>query len=107
MVTFPPRRGGTTMTDAELELHSRRTNRLVAIGIVLIGVSGAAGFLGMTLAALGAAATARRRIQQMEVPPNELARKNWMQMRAAFNAGARAWRDDYESLGSGSQVPPG
>jgi hypothetical protein len=41
--------------------------------------------------------TTRRWINEMEVPPSELARMKWTQARAAMSAGAQAWQN-----GSGS-----
>ena len=91
------------MMNPELDRQSGRTNRLFVAGIILGGVAGAVGFMGMTFTALGAAVGARRRIRQMETPPNELARRNWVQMKAALGAGARAWRVDVEPFTDGSR----
>jgi len=44
--------------------------------------------------------TTRRWINEMEVPPSELARTKWTQARGAMSAGAQAWQN-----GTGS-VPP-
>jgi hypothetical protein len=35
----------------------------------------------------------RRWINEMEVPPSELARLKWVQARAAYTAGASAWQN--------------
>jgi hypothetical protein len=82
------------VTNLEPDPQSRRATRLLILGAVLVAVGGAAGLIGMTLGALGAVTIARRRVEQMEVPPSELARRNWQQMKAAVSAGAGAWRDE-------------
>jgi hypothetical protein len=56
--------------------------------IVLAGLSVGGGHL---------LSTTRRWINEMEVPPSELARMKWTQARAAMSAGAQAWQN-----GSGS-----
>jgi hypothetical protein len=45
--------------------------------------------------------TTRRWINEMEVPPSEVARMKWTQARGAMSAGAQAWQKN----GTGS-VPP-
>lgn len=95
------------MTDLEQVAQSRRTIRLMAFGAVLVAIGGGIGLVGMTLGAIGAMSEARRRIEGMEVPPSELARRNWVQMKAAVDAGTRAWRDEAAAkAGSRSLVDP-
>jgi hypothetical protein len=36
---------------------------------------------------------ARQRVNQLEQPPSELAKRRWQQARAATTAGAKAWRN--------------
>lgn len=59
--------------------------------IVLVGLAVGGGHL---------LSTTRRWINEMEVPPSELARTKWTQARGAMSAGAQAWQN-----GTGS-VPP-
>jgi hypothetical protein len=35
----------------------------------------------------------RQRVNQLEQPPSELAKRTWQQARAATTAGAKAWRN--------------
>lgn len=42
----------------------------------------------------------RQWINEMEVPPSELARLKWTQARAAMAAGAAAWQDGTQSQSS-------
>ncbi len=52
--------------------------------IVLAGLAVGAGYL---------AAVTRRRINEMDVPPSELARQRWAQTKAAVAAGTSAWQN--------------
>jgi hypothetical protein len=67
--------------------------RRIAGGGVLIGLGGLLGFTGMLLVSSAIVAAARRRVNQLEQPPSELAKRTWQQARAATTAGAKAWRD--------------
>jgi hypothetical protein len=67
--------------------------RLIAGGGVLIGIGGLLGFTGMVLVSSAIVSAARRRVNQLEQPPSELAKRTWQQARAATTAGAKAWRD--------------
>jgi hypothetical protein len=40
----------------------------------------------------------RRWVNEMEVPPSELARIKWTQAKAAMNAGAQAWQDGNQAV---------
>jgi hypothetical protein len=66
--------------------------RLIAGGGVLIGIGGLLGFAGMVLVSSAIVSAARRRVNQLEQPPSELAKRTWQQARAATTAGAKAWR---------------
>jgi hypothetical protein len=67
--------------------------RLIAGGGVLIGIGGLLGFTGMVLVSSAIVSAARRRVNQLEQPPSELAKRTWQQARAATTAGAKAWRN--------------
>jgi hypothetical protein len=67
--------------------------RLIAGGGVLIGLGGLLGFTGMLLVSSAIVSAARRRVNQLEQPPSELAKRTWQQARAATTAGAQAWRN--------------
>jgi hypothetical protein len=60
---------------------------------MLIGIGGLLGFTGMLLGSSAIVSAARRRVNQLEQPPSELAKRAWQQARAATTAGAKAWRD--------------
>jgi hypothetical protein len=73
--------------------RSRMNTRALVAGAVLMGVGGVLGLAGAALAASVLFATARRRVQEMEVPPSELARQNWARAKAATAAGVSTWRN--------------
>ena len=73
----------------DLQLSRRR----IAGGGVLIGIGGLLGFTGMLLVGSAIVSAARQRVNQLEQPPSELAKRKWQQARAATNAGAKAWRN--------------
>ena len=65
---------------------------------MLIGIGGLLGCAGVLLLSSALVAATRRRVNQLDQPPSEIARVKWRQAKAATTAGARAWR-------SGSQTP--
>jgi hypothetical protein len=60
---------------------------------VLIGIGGLLGFTGMLLVGSAIVSVARQRVNQLEQPPSELAKRTWQQARAATTAGTNAWRN--------------
>ena len=40
----------------------------------------------------------RRWVNEMEVPPSEMARIRWTQAKAAMSAGAQAWQDGTQAI---------
>jgi hypothetical protein len=72
--------------------------RLIAGGGVLIGIGGLLGFTVMLLVSSATVSAARRRANQLEHPPNELAKRTWQQARAATTAGAKPWRDSPSAM---------
>lgn len=66
---------------------------LLVTGAALTVIGGIIGIAGATVTTLAAAVAARRRIEQMEIPPSELARRQWRRARTAVTAGAGAWRN--------------
>ena len=69
------------------------SRRPLALGGVLIGIGGFLGFTGMLLVGSAIVSAARQRVNQLEQPPSELAKRTWQQARAATTAGAQAWRN--------------
>jgi hypothetical protein len=69
-----------------------KTGPLLA-GAVLIGVGSLLGLAGLAICGAALAAAARRYVDNMEVPPGELAKQQLAKARAAASAGASAWRN--------------
>jgi len=63
----------------------------VVAGAVLIGVGGAIVLAGAAMAGTALVTAFRQRVQQMDVPPGELARQHWSAVKHAANAGAAVW----------------
>ena len=80
---------GNAASRGEVQLSRRR----IAAGGVLIGLGGLLGFTGMLLVGSAIVSAARQRVNQLEQPPSELAKRTWQQARAATTAGAKAWRN--------------
>ena len=66
---------------------------LLVTGAALTVVAGVIGLAGATLTAIGATKAVRRRIEQMDTPPTELARQQWRRAQTAVKVGAGAWRN--------------
>jgi hypothetical protein len=59
----------------------------------MVGAGTLIALAGLAIGAGYLAAVTRRRINEMEVGPNELARLKWAQARAAVAAGTSAWQN--------------
>ena len=81
------------MTDQASQGGIRLNQRRLVGGGVLIGTGGLLGFTGMLLVGSAIVSAARQRVNQLEQPPSELAKRTWQQARAATTAGAKAWRN--------------
>jgi hypothetical protein len=69
-----------------------RVNRQqVVAGSALIGVGGALVLAGAAMAGTALVMAFRQRVQQMDVPPTELARQHWSAVKHATSAGAGIW----------------
>jgi len=79
------------MTGTESQA-ARPVRRLLVAAAVLETTAGVLGIAGLALCTVAVAALARRRVTNMEVPPAELARRNWAKAKAATSAGVGAWR---------------
>jgi len=64
---------------------------MVGVGtmIVLVGLAVGGGHL---------LSATRRWVNEMEVPPSELAKIKWTQAKAAVSAGAQAWQDGTQAV---------
>ena len=76
-------------TQAQLERSGRR---LVVTGAVLEATAVALGIAGLVTWTIAATSRTQQRVARMEVPPAELARRQWARARAATSAGVGAWR---------------
>ena len=70
----------------------RSVRRLLVSAAVLEATAGALGLAGLVVCTVAVTALTRRRVANMDVPPSELARRQWAKARAATSAGMGAWR---------------
>jgi hypothetical protein len=77
--------------------------RLLVAAAVLEATAGVLGLAGLALCTIAVTTLTRQRVARMEVPPAELARRNWAKARAATSAatsaGVGAWRGDPAAAG--------
>jgi len=66
--------------------------RLLLGGAALLGVGGALWFIGAVLTAVAAADATRHWVHGWDVPPQELARRGWHQVRSTAAAGSQIVR---------------
>jgi hypothetical protein len=89
------------MTEGELRSAPFQENsRLLITGAVLAGVGSLLGLAGLTLSMGALAGATRRWINEVQIPPSELARQQWARAKAATTAGASAWRNGMEQPAS-------
>jgi hypothetical protein len=72
---------------AKLEFNAEQ----IRAGAILVGVGGVIAFAGAALAGLAVASAFQRRVQQMGVPPTELARQHWSAVKHATTTGVGVW----------------
>jgi len=70
----------------------------IRAGAIMLGVGGVIAFAGAALAGLAVAAAFQRRVQQMDVPPTELARQHWSAVKHATTTGVGVWRNEAPGL---------
>ena len=63
----------------------------IRAGGILMGVGGAFVLAGATVAGRALMAAFRQRVQQMDVPPSDLARQHWHAVKHATSAGVDVW----------------
>jgi hypothetical protein len=80
------------MTESQESSFEFNTRQILA-GSILIGVGGVLALAGAAMAGTALVVAFRKRVQQMDVPPSELAKHHWARVKAATNAGASAWRN--------------
>ncbi len=69
-----------------------KTGPLLA-GAVMVGVGSLLGLAGLAISGATLAAAARRYVNNMDVPPSQLAKQQLAKARAAASAGTEAWRN--------------
>ncbi len=62
-------------------------------GGVLIGIGAVIGLVGLAVAGSHVVAATRTWINELEVPPGQLARLKWEQAKSAAASGASTWRE--------------
>jgi hypothetical protein len=63
----------------------------IRAGAVLMGVGGTFALVGACVAGTALMAAFRQRVQQMDVPPSDLARQHWHAVKHATSAGVDVW----------------
>ena len=63
----------------------------IRAGGILMGVGGALALAGAAVAGTALMAAFRQRVQQMDVPPSDLARQHWSAVKHATSAGVDVW----------------
>jgi hypothetical protein len=66
-------------------------NQQIIAGSILMGVGGTVVLAGIAMAGTALVTAFRQRVQQMDVPPNELARQHWSAVKHATTAGVDVW----------------
>ena len=83
--------------DAKIQAGPQFNSRLLLGGILLMGIGGVIGLAGLALGGSVIVAAGRRYVQQMEVPPGELAKQKLAQAKAATAAGVGVWRNGQQT----------
>ena len=68
----------------------------------MVGAGTLIALVGLAIGGGHLLSVTRQWINEMEVPPSELARQKWTQARAAMSAGAAAWQDGAQNQSSRS-----
>jgi len=89
------------MTDESQRTHAR----LLITSSALLSAAAAFGVAGIGVATIALGIMARRRINRMQVPPSEHARRQWHHAKAAVRAGAGAWRSNGAEMYVGDGAP--
>ena len=68
------------------------------VSAAMVGVGTMIVLAGLAVGGGHLLSATRRWVNEMEVPPSELARIKWTQARAAMSAGAQAWQDGTQAV---------
>jgi hypothetical protein len=71
----------------------------IIAGAICMGVGGAIAVAGMAMAGTALAIAFRQRVQQMDVPPSELARQHWSAVKNATTSGVNVWLKENPATG--------
>lgn len=63
------------------------------VGGVLIGVGAVVALTGLAVAGVHLVAATRAWVEEMEIPPSQLAKLKWEQAKTAAASGASSWRE--------------
>jgi hypothetical protein len=63
----------------------------IRAGAILMGLGGTLALAGAVVAGQALMAAFRQRVQQMDVPPTELARQHWSAVKHGTTAGVNVW----------------
>jgi hypothetical protein len=63
----------------------------IRAGAILVGLGGTLALAGAVVAGQALMAAFRQRVQQMDVPPTELARQHWSAVKHGTTAGVNVW----------------
>jgi hypothetical protein len=74
---------------------------------VMVGVGTLIALTGLAIGAGHLLSATRQWVNEMEVPPSELARLKWSQARSAMAAGAAAWQNGTQNQPSRSSLASG
>ena len=68
------------------------------ISAAMVGVGTMIVLAGLAVGGGHLLTATRRWVNEMEVPPSELAKIKWTQAKAAMSAGAQAWQDGNQAI---------
>ena len=68
------------------------------ISAAMVGTGTVIVLAGLAVGGAHLLAATRRWVNEMEVPPSELAKIKWTQAKAAVSAGAQAWQDGTQAV---------
>ena len=68
-------------------------SRPLIVGGVLVGIGAMVAFAGLAVAGAHLVSATRAWIEELEIPPSELAKLKWEQAKTAAASGASTWRE--------------
>ena len=86
----------TSRTQGSVGLPQIRSGPMLT-GSALVAIGGVIALAGVALGGAHLLSATRRWIEEMEVPPNELAKIKWAQAKSAAVAGSAAWQNGVQA----------